>query len=190
MENYYKELPEDFEKDLVIDAKDIKFGIIFNLVALVLMVGCYVLGIYFKLGSIDLDFTYTSLLIACGITILYMIVHELTHGAAYKIITKQKLTFGISFSCAFCGLKEGYFSKKCGLIAILAPFVIHSIWMILLLIFLPYGQWFYIILFVFSAHFGGCVGDLFGALIMIFKYHHKELLINDTGPKQTFYVKK
>ena len=40
--------------------------------------------------------------------ILYIILHELTHGAAYKILTHEKLTFGITLTCAFCGVPERF----------------------------------------------------------------------------------
>jgi hypothetical protein len=70
----------------------------------------------------------------------------------------------------------------------LAPFVIHSIWMIALICLLPANVWCLLVIVLFAIHFGGCAGDLYGTLILLFKYRGKSVLMNDSGPKQTFYV--
>ena len=45
-----------------------------------------------------------------------------------------------------------------------------------------------VVLFMFAMHFGGCVGDLWVAYYLLFKHRDKKILVNDTGPKQTFYI--
>ena len=47
----------------------------------------------------------------------------------------------------------------------------------------------FLALVLFGIHFGGCVGDLYDTLVYLFKYKSPDTLMNDTGPKQTFYVK-
>ena len=42
------------------------------------------------------------------------------------------------------------------------------------------------ILLVFGTHTSGCVGDLYGTIVLISL--KGKLLMNDTGPKQTFYI--
>ena len=37
-------------------------------------------------------------------------------------------------------------------------------------------------------HVGGCVGDLWVTYYLLFKYRDKKMIVNDTGPKQTFYI--
>ena len=44
------------------------------------------------------------------------------------------------------------------------------------------------ILLVFGTHTSGCVGDLYGTIVLASL--KGELLMNDTGPKQTFFIKK
>lgn len=42
---------------------------------------------------------------------------------------------------------------------------------------------------LFAEHFGGCSGDLYDTVLLVFKYR-KGCLINDDGPKQTIYIKE
>ena len=133
---------------------------------------------------------YSLLLAAvvlCVSLIAYLIVHELTHGLAYKLLTKQKLRFGLTLTVAYCGLKEGFVNKKVSLIATLAPFVLHSVWMIIAIIFVPVGVWALMLILLFALHFGGCIGDLWVTCILLFKYRKKQVLVNDDGPCQRFY---
>jgi hypothetical protein len=81
------------------------------------------------------------------LAIIYVILHELTHGLLYKILTKQKLTFGLTLSVAFCGVPHIYVNKKTALLSVLAPFVVYNIIFIPLLIFLP-GNFIYLTLFL------------------------------------------
>jgi hypothetical protein len=39
-------------------------------------------------------------------------------------------------------------------------------------------------------HLGGCVGDDYVTLLFLFKFKDKTTLVQDTGPKQTIYVKE
>ena len=119
---------------------------------------------------------------------MYVILHELTHGLVYKIMTKQKLTFGISLSCAFCGVPKIFVTRKTALFSILAPFVVYSLIFLPILILIPANMICLAILLVFGTHTSGCVGDLYGTIVLASL--KGELLMNDTGPKQTFFVKK
>ena len=117
--------------------------------------------------------------------IAYIILHELTHGLVYKVMTKQKLTFGLTLSCAFCGVPNIYVTRKTALLAILAPFVVFTIIFIPLIIVLPANMINLALVIIFGIHFSGCVGDLYGTIVLITL--KGKILMNDTGPKQTFY---
>ena len=41
-----------------------------------------------------------------------------------------------------------------------------------------------------AVHIGGCVGDLYDAGLYRFRFRRPDTLMQDTGPKQTFYVKQ
>ena len=109
-------------------------------------------------------------------------------GIAYKALTKQKLTFGITLSCAFCGVPNIYTTRKTSLIALLSPFIVFTIVLGVLVILLPNDITGLYASILFAIHVGGCIGDLYCTWLLLFKLP-KETIINDTGPKQTFYSK-
>lgn len=188
--NYYRELPQGYKEVYCIDAKKTSVGVIMNLIgfaiAAVLIVGITLAK--FKLSfDIKLEIeTLIALLSFCCCVFAYLVIHELTHGLFYKILTKQKLRFGLTLTVAYCGLKEGYVNKKTCLLAVLAPLVIHSVWMILLIIFLPANIWVLTVIALFGIHFGGCVGDMWVAFMLIFRFNSTVLTCDD-GPCQRFY---
>lgn len=190
IDNYYKDLPVGYKEVYRINAKKGSVGIwlsvIGMLITLVLLVGIFLLKFGIPYGM-ELDLTFPlSVLIGLAAYIVYIIVHELTHGLFYKLLTKQKLRFGLTLRGAYCGLKEGYVNKKTCLLAVLAPLVIHSIWMILLIIFLPVNAWVLSVILLFSAHFGDCVGDMWVAFMLIFRFK-STVLTRDDGPCQCFF---
>ena len=195
LENYYKDLPQGFTENFCINAKKTSVGVLLNvvggLIALAVIAVCYLakfgLTVY-EFYEEDPIMLLVAVLVLAVSAVVYLILHELTHGAAYKLLTKQKLRFGLTLTVAYCGLKEGYVNKKTSLIATLAPFVLHSVWMIIAIFFVPANIWAIVLIFLFSLHFGGCVGDLWVTFLLLFKYSGKAVLVNDDGPCQRFYT--
>ncbi|MGN0812988.1 MAG: DUF3267 domain-containing protein [Candidatus Coproplasma sp.] len=188
--NYYKELPEGYKEVYCINAKKTSVGVILNLIAFGIAL-TLIAGIFFIKFELPYEIemslnTVLAMLSLCLSLIAYMVVHELTHGLFYKLMTKQKLRFGLTLTVAYCGLKEGYVNKKTSLLAVLAPLVIHSIWMILLIIFLPANIWVLMVIALFSIHVAGCVGDMWVAFMLIFRLNSTVLTCDD-GPCQRFY---
>ncbi|MGN0806880.1 MAG: DUF3267 domain-containing protein [Candidatus Coproplasma sp.] len=188
--NYYKELPEGYKEVYCIDAKKTSVGVIMNIIGFAIG-AIAIVGITLAKFKLSLDIklelqTLLALLAFCGSTFAYLVIHELTHGLFYKIMTKQQLRFGLTLTVAYCGLKEGYVNKKTCLLSVLAPLVLHSIWMILLIIFLPANIWVLVVIALFGVHFGGCVGDMWVAFMLIFRLNNTVLTCDD-GPCQHFY---
>ena len=190
--NYYNELPEGYICVKTIDAKeDKKFMVLMTVVNFLLLAIMFGLGLLIILKlhpGEDININPFIVLIACAAMFVYIILHELTHGLFYKIFTHEKLTFGLTLLVAFCGVPKLYVNRKTSLITTLAPFVIFNIIYILLMILIPDLFTKIVVLFMFAMHFGGCVGDLWVAYYLIFKHRDKKMLVNDTGPKQTFYI--
>jgi hypothetical protein len=88
---------------------------------------------------------------------------------------------------AFCGVPNIYVSKKVSIMAVLAPFVTYSIILIPILILIPANLIYFALLMIFALHFSGCVGDLYVTYILLKSKGNILILMNDTGPKQTFY---
>ena len=190
MANYYNELPENYELVKTIDAKNAKTVIWMNVIGLAIFIVSIIPFLLLKEYSLR-NVEPKDLLIFLGVylilTVVYVIMHELTHGLVYKIMTKQKLTFGLTLSCAFCGVPKIFVTRKTALLAILAPFVLYTLVFVPILILMPANMISLAILLVFGTHTCGCVGDLYGTIVLISL--KGELLMNDTGPKQTFFVK-
>ncbi len=194
MKHFETELPERYGQVFEIDAKERKTAVRLNLAAFVIMAIVFLL-FALTIGFSDL-FRLTAgkdLLVFWGIftggMIVYIVLHELVHGAAYKLLTHHKLTFGLSLSCAYCGVPDIYVYRTASLLAILAPFVVFTVVFLALALLLhnhPAVRLASVMLF--CAHVGGCAGDLYGAYLMLFRFRDSRLLVRDTGPKQTYYL--
>ncbi|HIR65428.1 MAG TPA: DUF3267 domain-containing protein [Candidatus Fimimonas gallinarum] len=198
MKHFEEKLPENYRLVKTVDATKAPFAVVFNLLSLVMMVGAFAV-LYFAFGTdVSLikeqfltlpDFTkiLALLLLVVGF-IVYIVLHELVHGVVYKAFTKRKLTFGVTMTCAYCGVPDVFVYRTASLCALLAPFVIFSIAFIVPMFFLQNTVWFLLLAALFAMHFGGCVGDLYITVLYVFKFRDGKTLMRDTGPVQTFYL--
>ena len=198
MKHFEEKLPENYRLVKTVDATKAPFAVVFNLLSLVMMVGAFAV-LYFAFGTdVSLikeqfltlpDFTkilaLRLLVVGC---LVYIVVHELVHGVVYKAFTKRKLTFGVTMTCAYCGVPDVFVYRTASLCALLAPFVIFSIAFIVPMFFLQNTVWFLLLAALFAMHFGGCVGDLYITVLYAFKFRDGKTLMRDTGPVQTFYL--
>lgn len=200
MNKYYeKELPSNYELIYSIDAKSKKIGIIFTIVSLAILLvvmGICIIPLLINKASIEINRGSTDLLIAYVIFMvalfLYIILHELVHGMVYKVLTKQKLTFGLTWSCAFCGVPNIYCYRKTALYALAAPLTVFSIILIPLTVYLYFVDPVYYLMssFILGLHLGGCCGDMYMMWLLLARFKSNKTLIKDTGPAQTIYIEK
>lgn len=194
--NYENSLPRGYRLVKKMDAADLGFGLLLTFGSLLLFAVTLIVValplIFFKsdFSSMGDDSAITILLSYLLGTTLYMILHELTHGAAYKALTGEKLTFGISWNCAFCGVPNVFTYRRTSLIAVYAPFVVFTLLLIPALIWSYfYSLSLYIILaLIFATHVSGCIGDLYMGHILLHKYTGRLTLVNDSGPCVTVFV--
>ncbi len=191
---FESELPENYRIVKTIDAKNKKVGIALNLIALI-PVAVSLIIVYFAIGkptlimdNVDLGEYLLCLLVFLTSLIAYIILHELVHGAVYKFFTREKLTFGLTLTVAFCGVPTIYVYRKPALAAVLAPFVLFLPIFLTLCFVLPTPLMKMLAAFMLGMHIGGCSGDLWVSGLLLFKLRDNATLINDTGPKQTFCV--
>lgn len=198
-QNFERDLPSGYKQALYINAKKAKFGIIFNLIALVVLIivmAVAILSLHFgkKLSFDALEIEYPQIIFAYLVffasMIGYIILHELVHGIAYKILTGEKLTFGLSWSCAFCGVPQIFTYRKTAVVSVIAPFVVFTVLFIPILVLLYcFSPLYYLITaFIFGLHLGGCSGDLYVFYLLTAKFKDEKTLMRDTGPEQFFYV--
>lgn len=192
MKRFESELPEGYREAYRIDAKNKKTGVLLNVIALVLTVGT-ILILWPLLNMPDreeaLILSPLRFLLFAAALLGTLVLHELTHGAAYKLLTRQKLSFGITPLCAYCGLPDLYVTRRTALIAVLAPFVLFSLLLGALTAFLPLWVDRFFAALLFAIHFGGCAGDLLVAALLLFRFRSPATLLRDTGPAQIFYVR-
>ena len=204
---FERELPEGYSEKKHVNAKSFGFGLVMNLLALVIFVAVALpLSLMLTLrNDVADDF---SLIISSGaffgiiISLVYIVLHELVHGWAYKKKTGEKLTFGLSWSCAYCGVPNIYTYRRTALFAVLAPFVFFTAVMIALgaALFAVYmnassaaaitacALAFVANAVVFGLHLGGCTGDLYVAWLLLTKFKDDRALMRDTGPEMFLYL--
>lgn len=200
MNKYYeKEIPENYELIYKIDAKSTKIGVIFTIASLVILaivMGICAIPLLVNKVAIDIFSEDSNVLIAYVIFMVvlfvYIILHELVHGIVYKALTKQKLTFGLTWSCAFCGVPNIYCYRKTALYALAAPLVVFTIILTPLTVYLYFINPIYYLMsaFILGLHLGGCCGDMYMMWLLFTRFKSNKTLINDTGPAQTIYVEK
>ena len=184
-------LPEGYREALLIDAGETKFSILMNLAAIVLMVVVFVLVLpLLRLTSFSVNFLSPKVFLLTPMLIGYIVAHELVHGIAYKLLTRQKLTYGFKLTVAYCGVPEIYVYRRTALVSLLAPFTVFTLLFGGLMLFLHDPGWRLVFAFMLAIHIGGCVGDLYDTLLYLFRFRSPDTLMNDTGPAQRFYVKE
>lgn len=188
--NFEKELPEGYTEALHINAKDKKLGLIFNAIALVVTVAVLAIAAIPVMVhgnmTVESDELFAAYIVFIVSMLLYIVLHELVHGIAYKHMTGEKLTFGISWSCAFCGVPNIYVYRRTALIACGAPLVVFSVILIPLTVSLYFASsvFYFISAFILGLHLGGCCGDIYLIGLLLFKFKNEKVLVRDTGPEQ------
>lgn len=194
MNRYYEEtLPEGYTEALVIDANDKKLSLRLQVAVIITVV--VLINVFFfiyalpRLGEIAAGFNVIKCM---GFVIaypLYIVLHELTHGLVYKLMTKKKLTFGFKLPSVYCGVPDVYTYRITSLLSLFAPFTVYSVIFILLLFIIndPFSK--VLILLLFALHISGCVGDIYGIGLYLFRFKSPTTLRRDFGPKQVYYTK-
>lgn len=202
--DFERTLPDGYREAFHIDARNKKTGLLLSLVSfipLVLMIAIFVLTLNGKEvfpsvpeesddPSAFFAFPLFTLALLGGI-VLYMVLHELVHGIVYKAKTGEKLTFGLSWSCAFCGVPNVYVYRKTAIQALMAPFVVFTLLLLPLTVVCYFVNAYLYVLFgiLLAMHLGGCCGDLYMFFLLKFRFKDETSLMRDTGPEQWLYVK-
>ncbi len=200
---FEKELPEGYREVKHINAKDVKLGLILNGVCVAVMLTVDVLALIPLLikavinafsGDFAVDFTVEGTVIPvlafCAAMIAYIVLHEIVHGIAYKALTGKKLTFGMSWSCAFCGVPNVYTYRRTALIALVSPLIVFTLILVPLtaVLFFVSPLCYFLSATLLGIHLGGCSGDIYCTFLLLFKFKDEKMLMRDTGPEQYFYL--
>ena len=124
--DYELELPTGYESALIIDATDKKFALRMNLAAIVPIVPALLLARR-MLRNVSVELSARKMLLFIGAMLAYIVLHELLHGIAYRLLTHRRLSFGLKLTCAYCGVPDIYCYRRTALISLLAPFTVFTI---------------------------------------------------------------
>ena len=194
MNRYYEEiLPEGYSEAFTVDANDKKQGMKFQ-VAVFISIAVLINLLFFlyalpRLDQIAAGFTVikcTAFVIAYP---LYVVLHELTHGLVYKLLTGKKLTFGFKPPSAYCGVPDVYTYRITSLLSLSAPLTVYSIIFVLLFFMIHDSFSKAMILLLFVLHISGCAGDLYGIWLFLFRFKSPSTLRKDFGSRQVYYIK-
>ena len=197
-QNYCRELPAGYTQAYYLNCKKISVGLIFTVISLVVLVLVMALSaVPMMLGAqpgsaVELE-GFAALGVMYGflaLMLVYIVLHELVHGIFYKALTGEKLTFGISWSCAFCGVPNIYTYRRTSIISAAAPLVLFTAIMlpVQIVLFFVHPLLYWMMALLFGIHLGGCCGDGFLILLLLVKYKDPRVLVRDTGPEQYIYV--
>jgi hypothetical protein len=186
--DYELELPTGYESALTIDATDKKFALRMNLAAIVPIVPALLLARR-MLRNVSVELSARKMLLFIGAMLAYIVLHELLHGIAYRLLTHRRLSFGLKLTCAYCGVPDIYCYRRTALISLLAPFTVFTVVFGALSVF-P-GDTFLRVcsVILLGLYVGGCAGDLYDTWLYLTRFRDPLTLMRDTGPAQTFYVK-
>ena len=193
--NFERERPEGYIQVHHVDAKDGKFMtfmLVGSALLFVVVMGLLVLPLLltdsFRIIEISEDLLGPYYVFVVGI-VLYIILHEIVHGIVYKRRTGEKLTFGLTLTCAFCGVPNIYVYRETSLKATLAPLIWFTVILTPIILGLYFVDTLLYIAFaaIFATHISGCIGDMYVAWFL-HKHTDNRILVRDTGPAQTFYA--
>jgi len=179
------QLPKTHEFSHQIDLKTNKkaslmIQVIFVFIALIMVT----LAIAFQFPIQSELKAIPKIIITIGLVIIYMVVHELTHGIFIRILSKKKPKYAVRFPYLTTG-SQSFFNKKSFVLITLAPVIIWGIILLFVISFVPQTLFmsFYVVL---GLNFAGAAGD-YVQVYYFFKLP-KNALLQDDGNETKVYV--
>lgn len=183
-------LPQNYDLLETIDLKsDKKSNALVQAISIVLYVLLFIGGYFTKdltfFAYLHFKYIIFNVLIAVIGSIVYIVLHELTHALFIKIFApKSKVKFGFTAGMAYAGSDE-CFKKLPYLVIALAPLVIWTLLLLIPCLLVP-TVYFWGVYFVQMLNVAGAAGDLY-VTIKILKAP-KNCLIIDNGVSMEVYV--
>lgn len=189
---FEKTLPEGYVESYVVDASNKKLGILFTsitfgvntLVALLI----FFLYTWPRKDLIKVDFIWLKIIIAVLTYLVYVSLHELTHGLVYKLFTRQKVIIGFRPPAAYCGTPDIYTYKVTSLFSLFAPLVVFTAIYLTAFFLVDDVLIKTLLLYLLTLHLTGCIGDIYGIGLYLFKFREVSILRRDFGAKQIYYT--
>ena len=161
-------------------------GIAFLISVLMVVPMCFYIPITelfsFEKGILQYFIRFAALF---GLSIVYMVLHELVHGITMKLCGTKKVKYGFTGLYAFAG-SDDYYDKKSYITIALAPVVLWGVVIAIINCFMP-REWFWVVYFLQIMNISGAAGDMY----VTFKFSKmpKDILVRDHGVGMKVYSK-
>lgn len=161
-------------------------GIALLISALMVVPMCFYIPITelfsFEKGMLQYFIRFAALF---GLSIAYMVLHELVHGITMKLCGTKKVKYGFTGLYAFAG-SDDYYDKKSYITIALAPVVLWGVVIAIINCFMP-REWFWVVYFLQIMNISGAAGDMY----VTFKFSKmpKDILVRDHGVGMKVYSK-
>jgi hypothetical protein len=161
-------------------------GIAFLISVLMVVPMCFYIPITelfsFEKGILQYFIRFAALF---GLSIVYMVLHELVHGITMKLCGTKRVKYGFTGLYAFAG-SDDYYDKKSYITIALAPVVLWGVVIAIINCFMP-REWFWVVYFLQIMNISGAAGDMY----VTFKFSKmpKDILVRDYGVGMKVYSK-
>ena len=190
----YQTLPEGYEKIYSVDlGKNKKVALFINALAVFIGAAMALIAHFAvcPVGTLfEMDGGIGNYLIRFGAlalgSVLYIILHEATHGVAMKISGTKNVKYGFTGLYAFAG-SDDYYTRGAYIFIALAPVVLFGIIFGIAAAFLD-GAWFWVVYILQITNISGASGDAF--VTVRFLMMPKDILVRDSGVGMVVYSKK
>ena len=173
--------------------RDKKIAALINIAALLVGVVMALIGHFFfaPISTLfdmndGIGIYFIRFAVLLGGSFLYIILHELTHGAAMKAVGTKKIKYGFSGLYAFAG-SDDYYTRTAYVFIALAPVVLFGV-IFGILSFVLDGAWFWVVYILQISNISGAMGDAF--VTARFLMMPRDILVSDSGIGMTVYSKK
>lgn len=182
--NCLHDLPAGYQNVLNFDLqKDSKMALVVNGLAVGIAAVMLAAG-FLMMPAFTIFASLPALAAFFACMVLYMVLHELVHGACMKLFGAQKVRFGFTGLYAFAGSSE-YFNKRAYIVVALAPLVVWGA-VFLVLNLLAGARYFWFIYLLQLVNVSGAAGDLY--VSFRFLRMPKDILVQDTGVAMTVFA--
>lgn len=161
---------------------------------MIYQIGMIVVGIFFFTSSIMIAFQSSLIPLYYSIAALIfcfsilIVIHELLHGIALKIVGAKKVTYGgyLKKFIFYAEADQFVINRKQFAFVALTPLFVIKLITLIGVVFLFNQPIFFFLIFVMSAHSLFCAGDI-GLLSIFYKYKNSEIYTFDVKEEKTSY---
>lgn len=186
-------LPEGYKEIFAVNLqKDKKVNILVNVLCLLIFLA-FAVPMHFHISVMtffDMSDGFSAYIIRAlimfALMLVYIVLHELTHGVAMKLFGTKKVKYGFKGAFAYTG-SEDYYGKKSYIIIALAPIVVWGIIIAVINAIMPV-KWFWTVYVIQLLNLSGAAGDLY--VTVKFLKFPKDILVKDSGVGMTVYSKE